>query len=58
LLHISERVLGHAIAGVENVYDQHSYEDEKAGVLKALERINEHHGVPPPDNVVPIWASQ
>ena len=33
---ISERVLGHAIAGVEGVYDRHSYRDEKAHALKAL----------------------
>lgn len=33
---ISERVLGHAIPGVEGVYDRHSYRDEK---LDALERL-------------------
>jgi hypothetical protein len=30
---ISERVLGHEIAGVEGVYDRHSYDDEKAVAL-------------------------
>ena len=33
---IAERVLGHAIAGVEGVYDRHSYEAEKAHALAAL----------------------
>lgn len=33
---IAERVLGHAIVGVEGVYDRHSYRDEKAHALKAL----------------------
>ena len=36
LPHTSERVLGHAIGGVEGVYDRHSYLDEKADALKAL----------------------
>ena len=30
---IAERVLGHAIAGVEGVYDRHTYTDEKAEAL-------------------------
>ena len=33
---ISERVLGHAIAGVEGVYDRHSYDREKADALASL----------------------
>jgi integrase len=33
---ISERVLGHTIAGVEGVYDRHSYADEKADALAKL----------------------
>jgi integrase len=33
---ISERVLGHAIKGVEGVYDRHSYSDEKAMALEKL----------------------
>ena len=32
---ISERVLGHVIAGVEGTYDRHSYADEKRDALKA-----------------------
>lgn len=35
---ISERVLGHAIPGVEGVYDQYDYFDEKAD---ALDRLNQ-----------------
>ena len=31
---ISERVMGHAIAGVEGVYDRHQYRDEKADALE------------------------
>jgi integrase len=33
---IAERVLGHAIVGVEGTYDRHSYGDEKADALKRL----------------------
>jgi integrase len=33
---IAERVLGHAIRGVEGVYDRHSYLTEKSHALKAL----------------------
>jgi len=33
---IAERVLGHAIAGVEGVYDRHRYRDEKSQALLAL----------------------
>jgi hypothetical protein len=32
---IAERVMGHAIQGVEGVYDRHSYRKEKAHALKA-----------------------
>ena len=33
---ISERVLGHTIAGVEGTYDRHSYADEKRDALERL----------------------
>lgn len=36
LPHVSERVLGHAIEGVEGVYDQHDYFAEKNDALKKL----------------------
>lgn len=38
---ISERVLGHAIAGVEGVYDRHHYADEKADALLRLAALVE-----------------
>ena len=34
----AERVLGHAIPGVEGVYDRHVYGDEKAEALDKLAR--------------------
>jgi hypothetical protein len=36
LPHISERVLGHAIQGVEGTYDQLKYETQKADALQRL----------------------
>jgi len=36
---IAERVLGHAIAGVEGVYDRHDYRDEKADALERLAQL-------------------
>ena len=33
---VAERVMGHAIEGVEGVYDRHHYRDEKADALKRL----------------------
>ena len=55
----AERVLGHAIAGVEGVYDRHAYEDEKAEALDKLARLIEAI-VNPPDktNVVPLHAGR
>jgi integrase len=51
--HIAERVLGHAIGGVEGIYDRHRYEREKADALRKLAAlidsiVNERA------NVVPI----
>ena len=37
--HIAERVLGHAVGGVEGVYDVHRYDAEKADALKRLARL-------------------
>lgn len=51
---ISERVLGHVIAGVEGVYDRHSYNDEKAKALDALAALVSLILDPPADNVVSI----
>jgi integrase len=39
---ISERVLGHVIAGVEGTYDRHSYADEKQDALERLAVMIEH----------------
>jgi integrase len=51
--HISERVLGHAIVGVESVYDRHSYSDEKAEALEALAALVDRI-LNPSENVVPL----
>jgi integrase len=37
----AERVLGHAIPGIEGVYDRHSYFDEKATALQELANLVE-----------------
>ena len=49
---IAERVLGHAISGVEGVYDRHSYREEKADALKRLAGLINSIVNPPVDNVV------
>jgi hypothetical protein len=49
---IAERVLGHAIKGVEGVYDRYSYEDEKSDALNRLAALVESIVNPPSDNVV------
>ena len=36
---ISERVLGHAISGVEGTYDRHSYSEEKRDALERLAAV-------------------
>jgi hypothetical protein len=36
LPHIGERVLGHAVNGVEGIYDRHGYSAEMANALKML----------------------
>ena len=50
---ISERVLGHVIAGVEGVYDRHGYADEKRDALEKLAGMVERI-VNPPANVLPL----
>jgi integrase len=50
---VAERVMGHAIAGVEGVYDRHSYRNEKADALKRLAALIDGI-VNPRENVVPI----
>ena len=51
--HIAERVLGHAIKGVEGTYDRHQYRDEKGHALKALAGLIESI-INPAENVVRI----
>ncbi len=48
---ISERVLGHVIAGVEGTYDRHSYADEKRDALERLAAMIERILNPLPSNV-------
>jgi len=47
---IAERVMGHAIAGIEGVYDRHSYREEKADALRRLAMLVDGI-VNPRDNV-------
>jgi integrase len=49
----AERVMGHAIGGVEGVYDRHAYKDEKADVLQRLATLIDSI-VHPRANVVPM----
>ncbi len=49
----AERVLGHAIPGVEGVYDRHAYRDEKGDALRKLAALLDAIAHPRP-NVVPI----
>jgi integrase len=51
---VGERVLGHAVAGVEGVYDRHHYDDEKAEALRRLAALIERIINPPEGNVVPL----
>jgi integrase len=48
---ISERVLGHVIAGVEGTYDRHSYADEKRDALEKLAAMIERILNAPRSNV-------
>jgi integrase len=48
---ISERVLGHVIAGVEGTYDRHSYADEKRDALEKLAAMIERILKPLPSSV-------
>lgn len=51
---ISERVLGHVIPGVEGVYDQHDYLNEKRAALEALASLLDRIVNPPVGNVVAL----
>lgn len=53
--HISERVLGHAIPGVEGIYDRHHYLEEKAAALQSLAKlINRIVTKPAPEEIPPV----
>ena len=49
-----ERVLGHAIGGVEGIYDRHSYDAEKAEALRKLAALIERIVTPRTENVVAL----
>jgi integrase len=51
---ISERVLGHVQAGVQGIYDRHSYLDEKRIALAALAALVATIVDPPEGNVVSL----
>jgi integrase len=51
---ISERVLGHVIAGVEGTYDRYDYADEKREALEKLAAIVGRIVDPPPSNVATL----
>jgi integrase len=53
---IAERVMGHAIPGVEGVYDRHQYRDEKADALVKLAGVIRDIVSPPPANVRKLHA--
>jgi integrase len=56
---IAERTLGHAIIGVEGVYDRHQWRDEKADALQRLADLIERILHPPTaDNVVELACSR
>jgi integrase len=51
---VAERVLGHAMGGVEGVYDRHKYREEKAHALRALAGLIDKIVNPPADNVLSL----
>ena len=55
---ISERVLGHVIAGVEGIYDRHSYADEKRDALEKLAAMIDCILNPPPSTVEKLGEHQ
>jgi integrase len=54
---IAERVMGHAILGVEATYDRSKYQEAKGAALKQLAAIIAHI-LNPADNVVPLTPGQ
>jgi integrase len=54
---IAERVLGHAIPGVEGIYDRHHYDDQKAEAVERLAGLLETIINPPKGNIVPLRSA-
>jgi integrase len=55
---VSERVLGHAIPGVEGVYDRHTYRDEKADALVRLASLIDRILAAPAANLVVVECAK
>ena len=55
---VAERVMGHALPGVEGVYDRHSYREEKADALRCLAAMIESIVSPAADNVVALIGTR
>jgi integrase len=55
---IAERVMGHAIEGVEGVYDRHAYRDEKADALRRLATLIDAIVHPRSADVLPMAAKR
>jgi integrase len=55
---LAERVMGHAIAGVEGIYDRFSYRDEKADALARLANLVDSILNPRPNNVLPLLENR
>jgi integrase len=51
---VAERVLGHAMGGVEEIYNRHEYREEKAHALRVLASLIDNIVNPPADNVVSL----
>lgn len=51
---VAEKVLGHALPGIEATYNLHNYAEQKTAALKALAALITRIINPPPDNVVAI----
>jgi hypothetical protein len=51
-------MMGHVIAGVEGIYDRHSYRDEKAEALKRLAGTISTILSPPTEKVVTLRSAK
>jgi integrase len=50
----AERVMGHAVGGIEGIYDRHAYADEKAAALARLATLIDRIVDPTESNVGPM----